>query len=143
MKTLLYSIFILMLLSCKTKTTIAETPTEQAFIQFSQESCLGTCPAYDVWIFEDGQLLYEGIANVSLKGTYKTELSEVQLNTLKTLLEDIAEVETGTIEGRDLPKTTLTFSNQKFSYHETKAIGNLKKITAYIKNIISDLEKKV
>src|SRR4051794_460293 len=49
--------------------------------------CFGTCPAYRVAIYSDGQAIYEGKQHAARLGQYGVKLSKKQLKELTALFE--------------------------------------------------------
>lgn len=126
-------LFILMIASCQGS---AELPIQNPYIQLSKKRCLGTCPVYDLFIYANGTVVYNGIEHVNRKGKYQFVISEEKLDEIKKLFEDIdldSLKKKPNRRIRDLPVTNLIVDNQKLSFQGQN-------IPEEIKNIIVALE---
>lgn len=130
---------MILISSCKTTQTIEEIDTSTAVIMFSKSKCLGSCPVYDLWVFKNGNVVYNGIANVSKKGTHKTTIPQSKLQEIETLFKTVKPNTLHMTKGRDKPKTTLKYLNKKVTYYETLVKGNYLKIDQLLQNIIKDI----
>ncbi|MEO1437530.1 MAG: DUF6438 domain-containing protein [Bacteroidota bacterium] len=57
--------------------------------KFMQEGCYGKCPEFSLEIFTDGSVHFSGIANTSLIGEYRSEVSKSVLVEFLTLADQI------------------------------------------------------
>ena len=64
MKSILFVLFSLSFYSC------AKEAPNDAFI-FATTPCYGSCPTYEVMVFSDGTIVFNGESNVKYKGVYK------------------------------------------------------------------------
>ncbi|MDO5980547.1 DUF6438 domain-containing protein [Flavivirga spongiicola] len=135
--TLLNIILITMILiaSCKTSKKTQIIDTESSLISLSKGRCLGNCPVYDLWIFKNGNVIYNGIDNVNKKGIQEITISESKIDTLTKLMTSINPSDLGEIKGYDKPLSILRFNNKKFVYQSKNIQGNLHKINNLIENI--------
>jgi hypothetical protein len=53
--------------------------TDTAFITMQQDACFGVCPVYSVALFEDGTVVYTGIAHVAEIGVHLIEIDGAAL----------------------------------------------------------------
>ncbi len=83
MKLLLKSVILLVILS---KLSANELPNN-AFI-YTKSSCLGPCPAYQVMIFENGTIIFNGINYVQQKGLYKIHDSSGIFQNILQILDE-------------------------------------------------------
>src|ERR1043165_4663365 len=51
-------------------------------ITLERTTCFGTCPAYKLTIFDDGEVLFEGKDYVKQKGKVEGQITKAQLNDL-------------------------------------------------------------
>ncbi|QMU63159.1 MAG: hypothetical protein GKR88_01960 [Flavobacteriaceae bacterium] len=93
-----YSMYLLFLLltNCSSQKEIQEN----AFLYYGKTACLGTCPVYDLYIYDSGKIIYEGIKNVKRKGKYVLKISKYKIkNDLKPV--------------RDLPSTVISYRGKR------------------------------
>ena len=99
------------------KKVIAISPEHEAgkvFVSLSKSMCFGVCPVYDFTLYKNGQATYEGKENVKRIGSYKAQMSSVEIN---SLLEGISSLGYFSLEDEydnksvtDLP-STITYLN--------------------------------
>ena len=132
-------LIIALAISCKSSKADNQK-SEDAIISYSKGRCFGKCPVYDLYIFNDGNVEYKGIENVSKIGTYKETISLEDLDIIKSLLIDanLSTISSKTI--RDKPVTTLVFNNEKVTYNASNLHESLVKVNRLIKNIIKKIE---
>jgi hypothetical protein len=130
---MIYILIWLFAISCKSSKIEGLNP-EEAIITYSKSRCFGRCPVYDLYIFNDGKILYKGIENVSKTGTYQSTINLEELDRIKLLLNNLDIQSNQNKLIRDMPVTTLIFNGTKTTYNETKIPENLK--------IVNDLIKK-
>ena len=115
-----YIIFTMLLIMITTGYyTADEQHPQQAYIQLTKKRCLGMCPVYDLFIYINGVVVYNGIDHVTDKGKRQFELSEEKLNEVKALLDDldIESLKKHTYKKtRDLPVTELFIDGTKLSF---------------------------
>ena len=63
-----------------------ELPTN-AFI-YTKSSCFGTCPVYQVTVFENGTIIFNGKNHVQKKGLYKINDSSGLFNNILQILDE-------------------------------------------------------
>ncbi len=61
---------ILLTLILSSSSLLAKESPTNAFI-YSKSACFGTCPVYQIRVFEDGTLIFNGLNHVQKKGVYK------------------------------------------------------------------------
>ncbi|WP_299121101.1 DUF6438 domain-containing protein [uncultured Tenacibaculum sp.] len=119
-QSLLYILFFVILSNCSVSKNIKETP----FIYYGKSSCLGKCPVFDMYIYNNGEVVYKGLQNVALKGEHKFSLSKNQLQEIE---EELKKVDFNTKNEviRDLPTTTLKYNGKKLSVRNKEKIKDL------------------
>ncbi|TRX31148.1 hypothetical protein FNW52_19090 [Flavobacterium sp. ZT3R18] len=130
-------ILIVFLGSCTPSKAVLKTDT--ALFRYSKSGCLGNCPVYDLYIFENGSVLYNGIKNTSKKKAHSTITLE-KIATLKSLFNAITVEEYQSVKGRDIPITTIVFNNKRVKYNANTVTGNLLKIDSLIQEIIREIQ---
>ncbi len=79
-----------------------------AVITLERTPCYGPCPVYDVTIYGDGTVVYEGYSNVAVTGTQTTQISP---NDVKNLVDEFFAIDFFSLEDEytanitDLPET--------------------------------------
>ncbi len=71
-------LIILLLVSCKQQQKLSANTIEQdRELLFSMNSspCMGTCPVYDIRLYADSTLVFEGKQNTELEGVNQKKLS--------------------------------------------------------------------
>lgn len=114
MKNLALWIILILSVSCSTIQHDASSPV----IQLTKKRCLGKCPVYDLMIYKNGLVTYNGIDNVSKKGLHQFNLPSKKMESLGKLFDDsgFKEIESNTKKGRDFPITQLTYQNKTVSF---------------------------
>lgn len=135
-------------LACKQNKSIEQsTPFKPSdYIQLSRAACFGTCPVYEVQIFANGRVVYEGQRNVLNVGRYSSKLNEEQT---KLLFEDLIQLNWSSypdaypIDNVDFPQFKLVFQSQaldKSIKANSNAATELIELAKKIDFIISKLE---
>ena len=130
---------MVILTSCTSNKNIQAIDTDKAIISLSKGKCLGNCPVYDLWIFNDGRVVYNGLENVDKKGMHETSISLEKLSQIEALINNSTAKEIGGSSRRDLPITILKFNNRKTVYLESKISGNLLKVNNIMFNILENI----
>lgn len=130
---------MILVASCKTQKRPQLIDTDKAFISLSKGRCLGKCPVYDLWVFKDGRVLYNGIDNVLKKGVQETSISLAQIDTLEKLIPTIKHHNINDVISRDKPLTILKFNNKRIVYQSSKSRGNL----LFISNLLNNIQLNI
>lgn len=83
------------------------------FASISKSPCYGTCPVYEMKIYSDGTVEYEGKRNVERIGKYSATISEEQMQKFITVANEINYFK---LEDKydspitDVPSTTTTLT---------------------------------
>jgi hypothetical protein len=112
---------------------------KDAFISISKGRCLHDCPVYDLWIFKNGQVVYNGLENVDKKGIHKMLISLEAIKHLNQLLIDISPNDLGSIRERKKPLTLLKFRGKRMVYQSSRVGGRLKELDDLLESIIKSL----
>ena len=112
---------------------------KDAFISLSKGKCLNNCPVYDLWIFKDGQVVYNGIENVEKEGVRKMFISLEAIRHLNQLLLKIGPEDLGIIRERKKPLTLLKFKSKRIVYQSSKIRGSLLELDRLLESIIKSL----
>jgi hypothetical protein len=102
-----------------TENTIASIKhiAENMYVKISKTHCSGDCPVYDVVLFKDGKVLFNGIENVLVKGKQEFKISTKKMKKIKemfqktsfgTYLDNYADRSV-----MDFPSTFITHNNKQ------------------------------
>jgi hypothetical protein len=112
---------------------------KDAFISLSKGKCLNDCPVYDLLIFGDGQVIYNGIENVQKEGIHKMLLSHEAIKYLNQLLLEMKPEDIGSIKERKKPLTLLKFKKKRIVYQSSRVSGSLRELEHLFESIIKSL----
>lgn len=70
--------------ACKTTKLDPKNPTGSLIVRLTRTPCYGRCPTYEITIYDDGLLLYDGKQNVEKQGKYFRKLEKSEVQNLKT-----------------------------------------------------------
>lgn len=126
---------MILVASCKTSSKTKIIDTQRALISLSKGRCLGNCPVYDLWVFKNGNVIYNGIDNVNKTGIHETTISISKVDSLTKLMDHVNPEDLGMIKGRDKPLSILKFNNKRYVYQSKKIQGNLQKINSLIEDV--------
>ena len=116
-------LFLILLTSCSSQKNI----NKEALVYFGKTACLGKCPVYDIYVYNDGTVDYNGLKNVHKKGNFKTKISAKKLEEIKS---EIKKIDFSTVDKkvRDLPNTIIKFNGEKLIVKNRKKIEGLEKL---------------
>ena len=112
---------------------------KDAFLSLSKGSSLTDCPVYDLWIFRDGQVIYNGIENVDKKGTHKMLISHEALKYLNELILEMKPKDLGGVREKKKPLTLIKFKDKRIVYQSSKAGGSLMELDRLLDSIVKSL----
>lgn len=118
------SILILILLtSCSSQKNLKK----DALVYFGKTACLGKCPVYDVYVYNDGTVSYNGLKNVQKKGSFQAKISSKKLDEIKS---EIKKIDFSIVDKkvRDLPNTIIKFNGEKLIVKDRKKVEGLEKL---------------
>ena len=118
------SILLLFILtSCSSQKNIKK----DALMYFGKTACLGKCPVYDIYVYKDGTVDYNGLNNVQKRGNHKTKISNERLEEIKS---EIKKIDFSTVDKkvRDLPNTIIKFNGEKLIVKNRKKVEGLEKL---------------
>lgn len=138
--TLLFTLlFFITFFACKTqeKKTPTNTPVS-SFIKMQKTPCYGPCPSYNLEILSDGSVTFIGKSFVDYLGTYNSKISEVELENIKTKIEEVQFFELE--DNYDSPATDIpSCITEVFLNSKSKKITNRR----YGPEELKDLEKLI
>lgn len=112
---------------------------KDAFLSLSKGKSLIDCPVYDLLIFSDGHVIYNGIENVEKVGVHKMLISHEAIKHLNNLLLDMKPEDLGDVRERKKPLTLLKFKNKRIVYQSKRVSGSLYELDRLFESIISSL----
>jgi len=114
MKNLMLITILIMSISCSTIKHDASIPV----IQLTKKRCLGKCPVYDLMIYKNGLVTYNGIENVSKRGVHQFNIPTKKIEELNKLFDQsgFKDIVNDKKKGRDFPITQLTYHNKTISF---------------------------
>ncbi len=112
---------------------------KDAFLSLSKGKSLIDCPVYDLLIFSDGHVIYNGIENVEKVGVHKMLISHEAIKHLNNLLLDMKPEDLGDVRERKKPLTLLKFKNKRIVYQSKRVSGSLYELDCLFESIISSL----
>ena len=129
MKHSLFYIVFLTIVSC----SLSKNIKENALLYYGKTPCLGECPVFDMYIYNDGKVIYNGFQNVVLKGEHKFSISKNHINEIKKELKNIDfKIKTNIV--RDLPNLILKYNGEKPTVNNKEEIKDLVKLLEKIIN---------
>ncbi|CAL2103126.1 conserved exported protein of unknown function [Tenacibaculum sp. 190130A14a] len=93
-------------------------------LYYGKTRCLGKCPVFDMYIYEDGTLFYEGFENVSVIGKKELKLSSKDLSFLKEELNKLSFTVQNQ-QKRDLPNIILKYNGKKMITQDRNKLKTL------------------
>ena len=118
--------------------------TAQRMLHITKGSCHGKCPQYELNIYADKSVTYNGIRFVDIIGEKKITLSEIDYETLTGACFAVNLNNLGNeyvSPARDLQLTTFKFRAKQIRYHTGKAPGELVSLVDVIESIVFPLLK--
>ena len=100
---------------------------ENALVYYGKTACLGKCPVYDVYVFPDGKVHYQGFQNVTKKGKFEYTISLQKVKEIQQELEKLNFLSNGKIV-RDVPKTIVKYNGKQLKLNNTKQLERLQKL---------------
>ncbi|MBJ6368464.1 DUF6438 domain-containing protein [Snuella sedimenti] len=111
----------------------------EAFIKLSKGKSLNGCPVFDLWLFENGHVIYHGIDNVEKTGTYNGSVPQETIEKLKTCLNSIKPEDIGEAKGRDKALSILKTPNKKIVFQASKTKRSLYEINKVLEYIAENI----
>ena len=97
-----------------------EYQQKKSFISLQKKSCYGKCPIYEIEIFENRSLIFNGKKNVEKIGIYNSKLTKEDMNKILDKAKHIKfqKLQNEYIESlNDLPRTILKVKNKVIEYN--------------------------
>ena len=134
MKNIAFIILITLGFSCSS----VKQNSSEPMIQLTKKRCLGKCPVYDVFMYSDGLVSYNGIDNVKKIGRHQFKISEGKMLELQQLFTNakFQEIENPEKKGRDLPLTQVSYKNKTISYQGQNISEDVKGIVSRIEELV-------
>jgi Domain of unknown function (DUF6438) len=97
---------------------VAQTPTSSDLVvSLERTACFGTCPVYQLTVYGDGRVVYDGQAFVAVRGKRTAQISPEQVQKLVQAIEAanfFSLADRYTVDATDLPGawTSVTLNGQ-------------------------------
>lgn len=115
MKLMILGLFVLVtVLACSPTKDISNLKEKDIVISLKKGSCYGKCAVYNLHIYKDGFVTYEGILHSEKIGFFSKRVTKEELNTFKKEFEEIGFMELPSeypSEIVDLPLITMMYRN--------------------------------
>ena len=111
---------IITLYACQFTYKPYEYQPKKSFISLQKKSCYGKCPIYEIEIFENGSLIFNGKKNVEKIGVYNSKLTKEDMSKILNKAKHIKfqKLQNEYIESlNDLPRTILKVKNKVIEYN--------------------------
>lgn len=115
--------------------------TDEAFLKLSKGKCLNERPVFDLWLFDNGNVLYKGIDNVDKLGIHKTNVSLDTISRIKYLIDQTNSKDVGDAKGRDNALSIIKNKNKTIVFQSSRIKGHLLELhnlLEYIAAIINE-----
>ncbi|WP_440121567.1 DUF6438 domain-containing protein [Tenacibaculum sp. Ill] len=121
MKYIFLLLIAITLVKCSSSKNIKK---EEAFLYYGKTQCLGKCPVFDMYVFKDGTVLYEGIKNVPKLGVHEFSIKSGDVQEIKKELEKIDFTKKEKLT-RDFPNTVLKFKGKRLAIQKNDKVKKL------------------
>lgn len=112
---------------------------KDAFLSLSKGKCINECPVYDLWIFKDGLVVYNGIENVEKQGIHRLFISLEAVKHINHLLLNMGPEDLGNNNQRKKPLTLLKFKGKRIVYQTSRIGGSLLELDRLLESIVENL----
>jgi len=112
---------------------------KDAFLSLSKGKCLNNCPVYDLWIFKDGQVIYNGIENVEKLGVHRMLISTEVISHLNELFLNMKPEELGHSNQKKKPLTLLKIKRKRLVYQSSRISGSLLELDRLLESLINSI----
>ena len=141
---ILLGLIILGLSSCSTCRYTAQPKEKTTAFEMQKTPCFGQCPVYNLFVFTDGTVLYEGLNFVEKKGLYTNVLSKKEYAQLCKTFHKARWNKldsTYTSELPDLASTTITLYTKKGS-KTVMGRDNIPEAFKQVEKVFTDIANK-
>ncbi len=111
----LSNVFTLIDENTEEKIAYIKHTSENTFVKISKTHCSGDCPVYDVTLFKDGKLVFNGIENVNIKGLKEFTVSEKKM---KKIEEMFHKTSFGTYLDNYVDKSIMDYPSTFITYND-------------------------
>lgn len=115
--------------------------TDDAILSLSKGKSSNQLPVYDLWVFDNGHIIYKGISNVEKEGVHKTIVSIDIVDKIKSFIMNLMPNDIGDAKGRDNPLNMIKYGNKKIVYQTARAKGNLLELDNLLDHIAENINK--
>jgi len=128
--------------------TQADPGEDSLFASIERTPCYGRCPTYSINIYKSGYVIYEGIRFVDRLGTYSTQISEREIQSIINKANEIGYFDLNDLYDSpvtDLPSTItyLSVNGQKKTIKDrVRGPEKLREYEKYFDGVFEDMEWK-
>lgn len=143
-------LFIVLSMACSNNKNITKTetttPATTNSIALSRTGCFGTCPMYDLKIYANGKVEYNGRAYVDYIGAHEAQADQKELKALFNKIESYNWAdypEKYPIDNVDFPQFKLTYSSNESTTEvkgNSRAAEELILLTKELDDLVKSLE---
>lgn len=116
----------------------SEADQNKVLFYYSKGPCSGKHPKFDLWIFEDGRVIYKEVYQLRDFGEIRILLSKEDLDDFIKLLENGSRYHIQGKNDRDLPITTLKYKGKELAFYAPTVDGPLKEIDTKIEGLLEN-----
>ncbi len=125
MRYLVLIVCTIVITSCSSQKQLQKIP----LVYYGKTACLGKCPVFDLYIFSDGSVTYEGLQNVSKKGKHQYKISSKEVQKIKDVLSKMSEREVSEKKLiRDLPNIIIKHKEKRIVLQSKEEFGEIIKL---------------
>lgn len=125
MPRLLILFFVIFFASCSGLKDVSKFKKEDIVFSLKKGPCFGKCSVYNLDVYKNGYVVYEGLMNVEKYGLFARKITKQELTMLKSLFDQekfYSFNDNYPIQMSDLPKIILTYNKEKESKTITGSI---------------------
>jgi hypothetical protein len=107
---------LLSLSACSTTKNVFEFKKEDIVIGLQKGACFGNCSVYNLNIYKNRYVVFEGLINVDKYGVYSKQLSKQEFSDLKTSYDNAGFMnmkDQYSIDIVDMPLITMSYNSNK------------------------------
>ncbi|WP_027138092.1 DUF6438 domain-containing protein [Gaetbulibacter saemankumensis] len=118
---------------------LTKEETVKTFLTFSKGKCSKKLTVYDLWIYHNGDVVYNGIKNVPKLGVHTARVSNDVILKLDFYLTNANAKEINYVLGNDKPLNILKYQEKKVVFQSNRVKGNLRETYNILENIVNKI----
>lgn len=100
---------------------VTSKQTITPIIHYRKTACLGKCPVFDLYVYENGNIRYKRLNNVKIKGDQNFHISKKEVQQLEQEIVKLT-IDPLKVFVRDLPKMKITYNGKTITIQQTKQV---------------------